>query len=382
VEGIKVVFMENSKQIRFRDLSVSDLAERQRIMKRIEKVLIHGQILLGPEVREFEEKAALYCGVKYCVGVSSGTDALLLALRVLNIGPGDEVITTPMSWISTLHAIHSVGATPIFVDTKDDLNMNEALIEKKITQKTKVILPVHFTGAMCNMKVVMDIAKKHNLYVVEDAAQAFGAKLNGKKAGSFGDIGCFSMNPMKVLPACGEAGAVLTNNKNWYERLQRLRYLGTVDREVCVEPSTNAKFDTIQAAVLLEAMEILEENIKQSIDIARQYNYQLHNFVLCPEIPSENNRSVFFDYVIQTEMRDDLKLYLEEFGIETKVRHKPLMPDQPAYSNLPYTHLPNARKLVNQILSLPLHKKMTVEDVNYVSDTIVKFFLKKANHSS
>ena len=183
----------------FFDLRVSDLALRKELLDSIEGVLNHGRILFGPEVAEFEDKVAQAAGTKYALGCASGSSALYLALKCLDIGPGDEVITTPLTWIITGNAILECGATPVFADVRDDFNIDPDAIESAITSKTKAIIPVHFTGLMCAMNRICDIAEKNDIYIIEDAAQAFGAEYKQKRSGSFSTIGIFSMNSMKVL---------------------------------------------------------------------------------------------------------------------------------------------------------------------------------------
>ncbi len=217
-------------KIPYRDLSVTNEQQKKELLESVDRVLSHGRIILGGEVDLLETKIAEICQKKYAIGVGSGTDALYLALRCLEVGPGDEVITTPLSWIATVNAIVLCGATPVFVDINEDLNMNTELIEAHVTPKTKAILPVHFTGRLCNMEQVMGIANQKNLCVVEDAAQAFGAHANGAKAGSFGHINCFSMNPMKVFCSYGESGALVTDEERLYRKLLSLRYAGTINK--------------------------------------------------------------------------------------------------------------------------------------------------------
>jgi len=362
-------------KIRFRDLSVSDPIMKEKLLNAVDRVLTHGQFIMGDEVKEFEKKVADYCGTKYCVGVSSGTDAIYLALRTLDLAPQDEVITTSLSWIATLNAIHIVGAKPVFVDIADDLNINAELIESAITPNTKVILPVHYTGRLCDMNSILKIAKKHDLAVVEDAAQAFGAMTGGCYAGSFGTLSAFSMNPMKVFPGYGEAGAVLTNNKVAYEKLLALRYLGMVNKEVCYYPSLNAKIDTIQAAMMNVSFNYLEQNIGRRIEIANYYTNELKDVVRCPGIDqSSDSRSVFFDYTVIADSRDELKDYLEMNGIETKIKHPILMPQQPAYKHLYNQSFPVGEKAVKEILCLPIHEKLTLSDLDYIIHHIKRFY--------
>lgn len=235
------------KIIPFLDLRIGE-EERKEIIQSIETVFQHGKIILGPEVTELENTVANFCGRSFGVGVSSGTDAIFLALKAIGIGAGDEVITTSLSWIATTNAIALTGATPVFVDIGNDLNIDATKIEECITPATKAVLPVHYTGKVCNMALLMQISEKYGIPIIEDAAQAFGASYFDKKAGSFGLMACFSMNPMKVFGACGEAGMVLTDRKDLYEKLTILRYNGTINKEKCIESSLNFRLDTIQAA--------------------------------------------------------------------------------------------------------------------------------------
>src|SRR3989338_6726096 len=209
------------------DLRVQDNNLRSELLDTVGRVLQHGMIMLGPEVSMFEEEVAKSVGTRYAVGVGSGSSALFLALRSLGVGPGDEVITTPLTWIVTLHAITACGAVPICVDVRDDFNINPNLIEPAITKATKAIVPMHYCGSMCEMDRICEIAEKHNLYVVEDAAQAFGAEYRSKKAGSFSKVGAFSMNSMKPLASYGEAGIVVTDDREVYENVRMLRHAGT-----------------------------------------------------------------------------------------------------------------------------------------------------------
>ena len=360
-------------EVRFRDLSVSDEALRAELMEAVETVLRHGQVLMGPEVEVLERAVAADCGTAFAVGVASGTDALYMALRGLGIGPGDEVITTPLSWIATLNAIHLVGATGAFVDIRDDLNIDAGLIEAAVTPATRMILPVHFNGRLCDMDRIGAIAEKHGLKVLEDAAQAYGARLGDSPAGSFGDAATFSFNPMKVLPAYGEAGAVVTDNEALYQRLLSLRYLGTVDKEECRWPSFNGKIDTLQAAMLLVSRKYHWKNVERRLHMARRYDGLLSGVVPCP--PLENDgRCVFFDYQIVAEDRDRLQAFLAGRGIETKVKHPILMPRQPAYTHLRCPPLPVAERLVSRILCLPIHEKMSDPQITYVADSVRAFF--------
>jgi len=359
-------------QIRFRDLSVKNIALKKELLQAVDEVLSHGKIMLGPEVEQFECKMAKLCQKKYAVGMNSGTDALYLALRSLDIGSGDEVITTPLSWIATLNAITLVGASPVFVDIAEDLNINVDLIEKAITPRTKAIIPVHFTGKLCAISRLKEIASKHSVVLIEDAAQAFGAHINGAAAGSFGKIGCFSMNPMKVLGAYGEAGVTVTDEEYLYEKLLSLRYAGTINKEDCHYPSLNGKLDTIQAAMLLVNLKYVNQTIIRHREIAKQYTDRLHDVVTCPQ--DDGIYHVYYSYTIITDKRDELKEYLSSKSVETKIQHPILMPHQTAYKETYQCQIPVAERLVKQILCIPNAGHLSSQEVEYIITCIRNFY--------
>lgn len=360
-------------KIPFLDLRVLNLNEKKEILSAIEKVLDHGRIVLGPEVQEFEKQVAQYCNTKYAIGVSSGSDAIHLALRALDIKSGDEVITTSLSWIATANAISKTGATPIFADIRDDLNIDPQHVECLITKKTKAILAVHYTGRVCDMDSLTKIAKDNNIFLIEDAAQAYGAMYKNQKAGSFRDIGCFSMNPMKILNGIGEAGVVVTNDQKIYDKLSILRYSGTINREKCVEISLNHRLDTLQAAILLTRMKWLDAIIKKRRENAKLYNERLKDVVKVPE-EKDYEKSVYYTYIILADKRDELKEYLESKNIETKIQHPILMPNQPIYSTYKKSKYPNAEKICKQLLCLPANEKINLKEIDIVSNEIRKFY--------
>ncbi|MFC1570452.1 DegT/DnrJ/EryC1/StrS family aminotransferase [Candidatus Omnitrophota bacterium] len=359
-------------KIPYRDLSVKDNKLKEELMSSVDKVLSHGRVILGPEVAEFEKESAEYCSRKFGVGMNSGTDAIYLALRSLGIGSGDEVITTPLSWIATTNTIVLTGATPVFVDISEDLNINVDLIEAAITPRTKAIMPVHFTGRMCKMDKILKIADMHGLHVVEDAAQAFGAASGGSRAGSFGTLGCFSMNPMKVLCAYGEAGLVVTDDEKIYEKLLSLRYAGTINKEDCFYPSLNGRIDTLQAAMLSVNLRFLDEKISNRQKVAGRYTNALKDVVKCPE--DDGTEHVYYSYTIVTDKRDELRDFLATKGIETKVQHPILMPKHTAYKGSFECEIPVAEDLVEKILCLPNEENLTDEQVDYVISMVKEFF--------
>lgn len=360
-------------KVRYRDLSVGDPAMKQELMTAVDKVLTHGKIILGPEVEEFEHLVSDYCGRKHAVGVGCGTDALYLALRVLGVGAGDEVITTPLSWIATLNAIVLTGATPVFVDIDQDLNINPDMLLAAISPRTKAVVPVHFTGRICKMDKIMDIAKNNKLFVVEDAAQAFGARLNNTMAGSFGDLGCFSMNAMKVFCSYGEAGAILTDDSGVYEKLVSLRYNGTINKEDCHTPSINARIDTVQAAMMNINLKYLDRKIQRFREIAKYYNENLRDVVTCPL--EDESFHTYYSYTIIVEDRKELMEHLNGKGIETKIQHPILMPYHTAFRDKYEKYsLPVAEKLVDRILCIPNHDKLRDDEVEYVAAAVKGFY--------
>jgi len=363
----------------FFDLRVTDPALKRELLDSVERVLDHGRILFGPEVREFETKVAKTAETKYAVGVSSGSSALYLALKCLDIGPGDEVITTPLTWIITGNAIAECGATPVFVDIRDDFNIDPNAIEEAITPKTKAVVPVHFTGLMCAMDRICEVANKHDIHVIEDAAQAYGAEYRSKKAGSFSTVTIFSMNSMKVLGGYGETGAVVTDQEDLYEKLKMLRYTGTrsdpekIITNEAIYVSLNHKIDTVQAAMLLVMMKHLPQRMKRRTKIALRYNEALSDMVLCPEF-KEGSVHALYTYAIQAERRNELMRHLNNNGIETKIYHKPLVSDAPVFQKYGRNDTPNARKVLSRLLSIPAHEKLTDEQVSFVIDKIKGFY--------
>lgn len=360
------------KKVPFLDLRLDDTS-RKELLAVIDTVLAHGRIVLGPEVQELERRVAGYCGRRFAVGVGSGTDALFLGLKALGVGPGDEVITTSLSWIATANAIALTGATPVFADICDDLNIDPSSVRRLITPKTKAIIPVHFTGKICNMTELMNIAEECGVMIIEDAAQAFGASLKGCRAGGFGVIACFSMNQMKIFGTCGDAGMVVTDREDVYKTLIALRHNGMVDRTECIAVSLNGRIDTIHAAILLKRFDKVEDIIKKRREIAARYDEQLKGSV---GIPGETygGFDTYFSYTIRSEKRDNLMGFLGSKGIETQIQHPYLMPQQPAYRENVRGEFRNAEELIKKVLCIPVHEKLTMDEVDYVASSIKEFY--------
>ena len=359
--------------MRFLNLSVTDADERAGILAAIETVLDHGRVVLGPEVEVFEQRMADYCGRCFAVGVNSGTDALILGLKALGIGAGDEVITTPLSWLATGSAILLNGATAVVGDIDEGLNLDPASIEALITPRTKAILPVHFTGNLARMPEIMEIAAAHGLAVIEDGAQAFGATLNGRPCGSFGRIACISMNAMKPLGALGDAGIVLTDDVEVRDRLVMLRHSGVEEREYCRVLSHNCRLDTLQAAVLLCRLDRYAAVVARRRAIAARYDRELAGVVRHPP-RLEGYEGAYYTYPILTTERDGLQRHLTVCGIETRIQHPVLMNDQPAFQGSINGNPKRAADLIRGLLCLPIHEKLSEEEVSYVAASVRQFF--------
>jgi dTDP-4-amino-4,6-dideoxygalactose transaminase len=359
----------------FVDLVGQHTAMRDQLLDAVRNVLNHGQFILGPEVSEFEKRFSQYCGVHYAVGVASGTDALFLSLRALNIGPGDEVITAPNSFLASASAIVLAGARPVFVDVTNDYNLDPFLIGKVINKRSKAIMPVHLTGRPARMDEILDIAGRHGLAVIEDAAQAVGAEFYGKRVGSFGITGCFSLHPLKNLNACGDGGIITTNDETIYRYLLEARNHGLRSRNRLHFWSPNSRLDTIQAAMLLEKMQYLDEWTESRRSNARFYQERLGDMV---EVPTDKSyeRSVYHTFVIQTENRDNLRSYLAGKGIETGIHYPISIHLQEAAHRLGYKRgdFPVAERQAGRILSLPIWPGMSEEQLATVVKAICDFF--------
>ena len=360
-------------KVPFLNLSITNQDEKKLLINSITKVLDHGKLVMGPEIEIFEKNIADYCGRKYCVSVGSGTDSLYLALRALDISIGDEVITTSLSWIATANAIALTGATPVFADINEDLNISIESVKHLITSKTKALLVVNYTGKICEMDEFIKIAEEKNIYLIEDGSQSFGAIYKDRKCGSFGVISCISHNPMKILAGIGEAGSILCDDLNLYKRLVSLRYNGTINRETCVEPSLNARMDTLQAGVLIERLGKVNELILKRRENARFYIQEISHLVDVPIEKSYQN-DVYYTFIIKTKNRDSLMRFLEENGVETKIQHRQLMPQQPAYSKSNTSEFKKGEKIVNEILCLPISENLSKLEIEYVVEMIKIYF--------
>jgi len=330
----------------------------------------------GAEDKAFEEAFAKYCKADYCVGCGNGLDALMLTLKALGIGKGDEVLVPSNTYIATALAVTYVGATPIFVEPDiNTFNINPSLIEEKITPKTKAIMPVHLYGQACDMDPIMAIAKKHNLFVVEDCAQAHGATYKGKNIGTFGDAAGFSFYPGKNLGALGDAGATITNNKELAEKLRALGNYGSDYKYHHIYQGTNSRLDELQAAFLSAKIPFMDKMNKNRREIAKKYLEGIKNpSIILPYVMPECEH-VWHVFAIRSNRRDELANYLEEKGIGVN-KHYPIpMHMQECYKELGIKQgeLPIAEEISATELSLPLYYGMTDEEINYVINCINQF---------
>lgn len=364
-------------QVPLLDLKAQYATIKDEILQAISDVCESQYFALGPAVAEFEQKIAAYCGCKYAVGVSSGTDALLVSLMALDIRQGDEVITTPFSFFATAGSIIRVGAKPVFVDIEpDSYNIDPNLIEEKITDKTKAIIPVHLYGQAAQMKPITEIAQRHNLAVIEDAAQGIGASQDGTMCGNFGDFGCFSFYPTKNLGAFGDGGLVTTSKEALAEKLRILRDHGQKPRYFYNMVGGNFRLDAIQAAVLNVKLKYLDQwNEKRRQNAALYNDFFCDSPVTTPKI-SSNNICTYHQYTIAVPDRDNLQKYLSENQIGSAIFYPKPLHLQDCFSELGYGQgdLPVTEKLCNEVLSLPIYPELSSEQIEYVARTILKFY--------
>lgn len=341
----------------------------------LDRVCASGAYILGKEVEQFEQSLADVCQTKFVVTVANGTDALVLALKVLDIGPGDEVITAPNSFIASAGAIAAVGAEIRFADVLSDYNISPAAIEAAITEKTKAIIPVHLTGNPVDMDAIDQIAKRHNLKVIEDAAQAIDAQYKGRKVGSLGDLACFSLHPLKNFHLMGDAGFISTDDPSLAKRLLRLRNHGLINRDESVEWGLNSRLDALQAAWGNIKLPYLPQWTERFRQIARQYTAQLTGVVECPRV-RKDDQAVFHNYVIQVENRTQLMAYLADNGIESKIHYPIPLHMMQAAKGLGYGKgsFPCVEEQSKRIMSLPIYPELTDEQVSYVCEKIIEFY--------
>ena len=363
------------------DLATQSRAIKEEVLRRMSDVIDAGRYILGQEVEEFEQQFAEYCQVDHCVGVANGTDAIHLALRALDIGPGDEVITAGNSFAATPFAIAYAGATPVFVDVSpDDFNLDPTLIESAITERTKAIIPVHLYGQPARMNEILEIARRYKLRVVEDSAQGHGGEIDGKRCGSFGDIGCFSFYPGKNLGAFGDGGGITTNDAALAERLRLYRNYGQKVKNRHDLLGYNCRLDTLQACVLQTKMQYIEPWTEQRREIAAWYREELDGSDITLPYEREEVRHVYHLYVVRHARRDQLMKHLAEQGIHCGIHYpNPLPTASPFLDSVTIPlGLPVVSKAAKEILSLPMYPELTREQVARIARSILSFELQEA----
>lgn len=349
---------------------------REEFIKAFDETLSRGAIINREELWKFEDDFAKFVGVRYAVGVNSGTSALDLSFQATGVGPGNEVITVAHTFIASISTIHLAGAKPVLIDVGEDFNMDVKLIEKALTPRTKAIEPVHLNGRLCDMEVIMDVAKRKGLIVIEDAAQALGAKFNGQGAGSFGLVGCFSLYWAKVLGGWGNNGMAVTNDDEIARKMRLMRYNGE-DREdrKFYYHGHNFLMDNLHAALLSVKLTYLPQWLKRRKEIAEKYHKGLENIpqVKTPRFQDERFDDIYTNYVIRVERRDELKKYLEEQGVETMISwpiptyKQPLMMQNDIY-------LRETEKICQEVISLPMYPELTDEQIDYVIKSVRDFY--------
>jgi len=366
------------KKIELIDLKLRFQSEKKEILSCLHKVLKNGSLVLTKELQNFENNITNYTGMKYCLGLNSGTDGLMMSLWSLGIGKGDEVITSSISFVASIGAIMHVGAKPVLVDINEDLNMNCEMIESKITKKTKAIMPVHWTGRVCEMNKIKNIAKKHNLLIIEDAAQGMGSFYKKKRAGTFGDISAFSTHPLKNLNALGDGGFILTNKKNLYEKIRRYRNHGMVNRDDMEIFGVNSRLDSLNAEVLSFRLKKLKDIIKKrrkNVEIYRK-NIKSKSIKFPKEKKYEKNSYVMF--ITLCEKRDELQKFLNLNGIQSLVYYGTPLHLHKASKILGYKRgdFPIAEKCSKKVLALPHHQYLKKKEILYVCKKIDEFYEK------
>jgi dTDP-4-amino-4,6-dideoxygalactose transaminase len=364
-------------QVPLLDLKAQYATIKDEVLSAVSEVLESQRCIGGPKVDELEKAIAGICDCKYAVGVSSGTDAILNTLMSLEIGPGDEVITTPFTFFATIGCIARVGAKPVFVDIDPKtFNIDPELIEATITEKTKAIMPVHLFGQMADMDPIMEIANRHNLYVIEDAAQSISSTYKGKKAGSIGTAGCLSFFPSKNLGGIGDGGMIVTNDEKLYHRLLIMRNHGSEPKYYHKYVGGNFRLDPIQAAALLVKLPHLGKWSQSRRQNAAYYNNKFKGTIVQIPYVDPNCLTIYNQYVIRVPSRDELKAYLNEKGIGCEIYYPVPMHIQECFNNLGYKEgdLPEAERASKEVLAIPIYPELSDEMKDFVVKTILAFW--------
>lgn len=363
-------------KIKYVNLSSQYLKEKKALLKVIDKTLATGEHVGGKQIREFEKKIENLLKVRHCVALNSGTDALTLGLHAIGIRRGDEIITTPNSFIASTAVIVHLGAKPVFVDVKEDQCIDPNLIERSITKKTKAIMVVHLTGRVCEMDKIIKISKKYNIPIVEDAAQSIGSKFKNKFAGTFGTVGCFSAHPLKNLNAMGDSGYLTTNSNTIANYIRDIRNHGMTNRNKIYHFGHVSRMDNLQASILNYRLKSLPDIIKKRRENAKIYFENLNeNYIF---FPRENIKefNTYHTFVVQLPKRDQLKKYLRKKGIETSIHYPIPIHLQPAAKKLNYKKgdFKVTEKQAKEILTLPINQYLNKNDIKKICLEINKFY--------
>lgn len=357
--------------IDFIDLKTQQARIKDKIDAGIQRVLAHGQYILGPEVAELEEKLAAFVGAKYCITCANGTDALQIAQMALGIGPGDEVITPGFTYIATAETVALLGAKPVYVDVcARTYNLDPRLLEAAITPRTKAIIPVSLYGQCADFDAINAIAKKYGIPVIEDAAQSFGASYKGRRSCNLSTIACASFFPSKPLGCYGDGGAIFTNDEELAKVLRQIARHGQDRRYHHIRVGVNSRLDTIQAAILLPKLDIFPEELAARLKVAAYYDELLANQQIKTPYIEPHNVSVYAQYTVCVENRDDLQQHLKEQGVPTAVHYPIPLNKQPAVFDEAY--LPVGDELSQKVMSLPMHPYLEADDISLIAQALFK----------
>jgi len=351
--------------------------EPENLLNEIRGMLLGGRYILTDEVKRFEEEFATFLGARFARGVNSGTDALLISLLALGIGPGDEVITQANTFHATVAAIKLVGATPVLVDARDEsFLIDDDQVAAAITRATRAIIPVHLYGKPTPMSHLLDLAHDHGLVLVEDAAQAHGARLDGRSAGTFGVLGCFSFHPSKNLAAAGDAGAIVTDDESLAEAIRRRRELGQYGQNHHVLVGSNSKLDAIQARILSWKLPYLEEWNERRRAVAAAYHERLKDLPLRFQRSDPGEQHVYYLFQVRTDRRNRLLEHLRSQAIDAVIRYPTPIHLQPAFADEGWKRgqFPIAERLAEELLCLPIRPDMGLDEIDYVTDSVRSFF--------
>lgn len=363
-------------KVPFVDLKQRFAEERDELLACVERVLANGTLVMTPELARFEQEVCDYTGAKHCIGLNSGTDALMIALWAAGIGKGDEVITTPISFVATTGAIMHVGAKPVYVDVGADQNIDPSLIEAAITPHTKAIMPVHWIGRVADMDAINDIAARHGLVVIEDSCQSMGAYYKGRHGGTMGLAGAISAHPLKNLNAIGDGGMLLTNDDEVARKSRLYRNHGLQDRDTCVLYGVNSRLDVLHAEVLSFRLKRLNGVIERRRTHANLYR----SLIKAPQViipaDSADQRSAYVMFLTLSEDRDRLQAHLRSRGIESLVYYGRALHLHPAAGKLGYKKgdFPVAEAQADKVLALPHHQNLSDDQISYVADMVNQFY--------